>query len=149
MTDFSTEATKQYWIKNNTSNLLKVILLMESVDNWCKDTDPQIVQALNDLIQTLESTDQIDISDLEDNTNFYTILSNLKTGQAVRLLQHIDKLHPGTASRLLIYAEDVTKNQNDQYGIFLKRNIVFERLRLMSRIFSKKRFDLVLKSLEE
>jgi len=49
----------------------------------------------------------------------------------------------------LLRAEDTTKSDTDTAGIFLRRNIVFERLRLLGRVFGPDRFKLVLQALEE
>ena len=64
------------------------------------------------------------------------------------LLQAIDTVHPGSASRVLIHAEETSIGSYDPAGFFLKRNIVFERLRLLSRVFCQYRLKLVLRALE-
>ncbi len=55
-------------------------------------------------------------------------------------MQHIDGISPGSASKLLIYAEIASMGTNDIPGLFLNRNLVFERLQLLSRIFAPERF---------
>jgi intracellular multiplication protein IcmW len=50
---------------------------------------------------------------------------------------------------LLMYAEENNTPDNTMANLFLRRNIVFERLRLLARVFSEERFDLVLKVLEQ
>ena len=47
-----------------------------------------------------------------------------------------------------MYAEENNTPDNILAGLFLRRNIVFERLRLLSRVFSPDRFQLVLQALE-
>ena len=42
-----------------------------------------------------------------------------------------------------------TKSEKDIPGAFLKRNIIFERLRLLGRIFSPERIELIQNSLED
>ena len=54
----------------------------------------------------------------------------------------------GSASKVLIYAEETTTGSQDPAGIFLKRNIAFERLRLLARVFSTYRLQLVARALE-
>ena len=61
----------------------------------------------------------------------------------------LDMAYPGSASKVIMFAEDNTKSDSDIYGIFLRRNIVFERLRLLSRVFSEERIQLVTKALED
>jgi intracellular multiplication protein IcmW len=66
----------------------------------------------------------------------------------LRLLQAIDTVHPGSASRVLMHAEETNLGEQDPSGFFLKRNIIFERLRLLSRVFSENRLTLVLRALK-
>ena len=73
----------------------------------------------------------------------------LHVGRTLRIMQAIDQSHPGSASRLLMFAEEATKSDQDPSGLFLKRNIVFERLRLLGRVFSHERLSLVQKALEK
>ena len=56
-------------------------------------------------------------------------------------MQHIDGLLPGTASKLLVFAEVASNNPEDVPGFFLNRNLVFERLQLLGRIFARERFS--------
>jgi intracellular multiplication protein IcmW len=66
-------------------------------------------------------------------------------------MQFLDIVKPGTASKLLIYAEEHTKDKDqvDKYAdLFLKRNLAFERLQLLGRVFAPERINLVLKALE-
>jgi intracellular multiplication protein IcmW len=48
-----------------------------------------------------------------------------------------------------MYAEENNTPDNLLAGLFLRRNIVFERLRLLARVFTPQRFELVLKALEQ
>jgi intracellular multiplication protein IcmW len=61
----------------------------------------------------------------------------------------LDTAYPGAAAKVLMHAEEITKSEADIAGVFLRRNIVFERLRLLGRVFATDRFKLVLKTLEE
>jgi intracellular multiplication protein IcmW len=48
-----------------------------------------------------------------------------------------------------MHAEKTTQSDTDAAGIFLRRNIVFERLRLLNRVFSDQRAQLILNALED
>ena len=63
------------------------------------------------------------------------------------VLQSIDTAHPGGASKVLMYAEENSTSNQDIPGLFLRRNIVFERLRLLGRVFAEERVDIVMKAL--
>jgi intracellular multiplication protein IcmW len=47
-----------------------------------------------------------------------------------------------------MHAEEISQSPDDEAGLFLRRNIVFERLRLLARVFSQPRLALILKALE-
>lgn len=79
---------------------------------------------------------------------FIRLVGNIKAGRGLRLLQAIDTVHPGSASRILIHAEENSAGSFDPAGFFLKRNITFERLRLLARVFSEYRLKLVARALE-
>ena len=82
------------------------------------------------------------------------ILAYLRAGRAIRILQSIDSLKPGSAAKLLTFAEEQTniksgKPINQSAKLFLDRNLVFERMQLLSRIFSPQRITLILNALEK
>ena len=84
----------------------------------------------------------------QEEEKFIKILSAIKMGRALRILQCINAAYSGAASKLLIYAEEHTEDIPDAAKLFLRRNIVFERLRLLGRIFSKKRVEVLSRILE-
>jgi len=67
----------------------------------------------------------------------------------LRIMQCLDTAHPGAASKLLMFAEKSNASPTNNIGLFLRRNIVFERLRLLGRVFSEERFILVQNAIEE
>lgn len=148
MTDLSHEASSKYWYDFMDPSIYKVITFMESVEEWTLDGDPIVEQAIENLSKELDVLDKVDLNALAAQDAFIQIVSQIKTGRGLRLLQALDITHPGSASRVLIHAEETRISSTDPAGFFLKRNIVFERLRLLSRVFSKKRLQLVLRALE-
>lgn len=145
MPDFSPSATHKFWNEYNDRTIYRVVSFMEGVEDWARDGDPQVEAALAALGAQL---DLLGNQDLNEEDRMIQIAANLKTGRALRLLQALDAANPGAASKLLIHAEEVSQSEADLHGFFLKRNIVFERLRLLSRVFSSERFALVLRALE-
>lgn len=128
--------------------IYRVITFMESVEDWTLDGNPEFEDAMEQLGKELDDIEKIDMGLLAEEEKFIRIVGNIKSGRGLRLLQAIDTVHPGSASRILIHAEETSTGSNDPAGIFLKRNIVFERLRLLSRVFCQYRLKLVLRALE-
>lgn len=148
MPDLSHEAATQYWHEFIDPMIYRVITFMESVEDWTLDGDPRLEEAINQLGKELDDIEAIDMGLLGHETNFIRLVGNIKTGRGLRLLQAIDMVHPGSASKVLIHAEETSLSSSDPASFFLKRNIVFERLRLLSRVFSEYRLKLVARALE-
>ncbi len=148
MPDLSHEATSQYWKDYEDPMIYRVITFMEAVENWTPDGDVSLESAIKQLGDELDDIGKVDLGALGHEEGFIRLACNIKSGRALRLLQAIDTVHPGSASRLLIHAEETSEHTEDPAGIFLRRNIIFERLRLLGRVFSEDRFQLVLKALE-
>lgn len=148
MPDLSYAAAARYWFEYIDPMIYRVVTFMESVEEWTLDGNPDFEQAMTQLGQELDSLGLIDMEKLGQKDSFIRIVGNIKTGRGLRLLQSIDVAHPGSASKVLMYAEQNTLSSDDPAGFFLKRNIVFERLRLISRVFCEYRLKLVLRALE-
>ncbi|HAT5044209.1 TPA: phosphoesterase, partial [Legionella pneumophila] len=131
MPDLSHEASAKYWFEYLDPMIYRVITFMESVENWTLDGNPELEEAMKQLGQELDDIEKIDLGLLAEEDKFIRIVGNIKSGRGLRLLQAIDTVHPGSASRVLIHAEETSLSSSDPAGFFLKRNIVFERLRLL------------------
>lgn len=148
MPDLSHEASAKYWFDYIDPMIYKVITFMESVEDWTVDGNPEFEEAMNQLGKELDDIEKVDMGLLAEEDKFIRIVGNIKSGRGLRLLQAIDTVHPGSASRVLIHAEETSISSNDPAGFFLKRNIIFERLRLLGRVFCQYRLNLVLRALE-
>lgn len=148
MPDLSSQAVHQFWSQYEDSMIYRVITFMEGVETWPLDGEPTLEAAIDRLGKELDDIKNIDMSQLGQENQFIRLACNIKSGRALRLLQSLDIAHPGAASKLLIHAEETSERPDDLAGLFLRRNIVFERLRLLARVFSPQRFGLVLKALE-
>lgn len=148
MPDLSHEASAQYWFEYVDPMIYRVITFMESVEDWTSDGDPVLEEAINRLGREMDDLEKIDMGSLGHEDTFIRLAGNIKSGRGLRLLQAIDTVHPGSASRVLIHAEENSTGSHDPAGFFLKRNITFERLRLLGRVFSQYRLRLVARALE-
>jgi intracellular multiplication protein IcmW len=147
MLDLSAAATEKFWQDRQDPFLVKIIKTIEDIEDWTLDGDPDIEQCLNKLAQVLDNPRTP--FEITDEEVFINILISIKLNRALRIMQHIDYLTPGSSSKLLIFAEVASKGTHDALGLFLRRNLVFERLQLLSRIFAPERFDLISKSIEK
>jgi len=146
MPNLDIQASHEFWKNYDDPMIYRVISFMESVENWTLDGNPEIEEAMQSLGDQLEKLTRFELGKEEQ---FVVLCAHIKTSRILRLLQAIDSIDPGSASKVLMYAEENNNPDNILAGLFLRRNIVFERLRLLSRVFSPQRFELVLKALEQ
>src|SRR3990167_5427710 len=148
MPDLSHKASAAYWFEYSDPMIYRVITFMESVEDWTLDGEPDLEAALTELGNELDNIESLDMSKLGHEALFIRLAGNIKSGRGLRLLQAIDVAHPGSASKVLVHAEETSISETDPSGFFLKLNIVFERLRLLSRAFSETRLKLIERALE-
>lgn len=148
MPDLSTPSVNHFWKQYEDPMIYRVVSFMESVEKWTLDGNPELEAAIAELSMQLDDISKVNLDDLGQQDLFIRLADNIKTGRALRLLQSLDIAHPGSASKLLMYAEENSLSPDDPAGLFLRRNIVFERLRLLARVFAPARFALILKALE-
>lgn len=148
MPDLSHEASAKYWFDYQDPMIYRVITFMESVEDWTLDGNPELEEAIRQLGMELDEIEKVDMSSLGHEEAFIRLTANIKSSRGLRLLQAIDMVHPGSASRVLMQAEETSIGSFDPAGVFLKRNITFERLRLLGRVFSEPRLKLVARALE-
>lgn len=148
MPDLSPKGVHEFWNQYQDTLIYRVVSFLEGVEDWILDGNPELESAIDQLGQELDDISKVDLGKLGHEELYLDICNAISSGRALRLLQAIDTVHPGSASKLLIHAEEVSQSPDDPAGLFLRRNIVFERLRLLSRVFSKERMKLVVHALE-
>lgn len=141
-----TKSCHKFWIDYNDKDIYRAIAFMEGVEDWTLDGDSGVEAAIADIGKTLDKLGEID---LNEEQSFVEVVAHIKTGRGLRLLMALDSAYPGAAAKVLMHAEDEKNADNELCKMFLHRNMIFERLRLLSRIFSEERFKLVSKALEE
>ena len=139
------KSSHEFWKNYEDPMIYRVIAFMETVENWTLDGHPQLEAAMDRFGQALDNVQKFELGKAAE---FIQLGCHLRTSRVLRLLQAIDTIEPGSASKLLMYSEENSLNSTDPASLFLRRNIVFERLRLLGRVFSNERFSLVLKALE-
>ena len=148
MPDLSHEASAEYWSNYPDPTIYRVVCFLESVEDWTLDGDPALEDAIAHLGKELDDVSAIDFSSLGHEQTFVQLAAAIKSSRGRRLLQAIDTAQPGSASKVLMHAEQKANAGVDYANFFLKRNIIFERLRLLSRAFSKQRLDLINHAIE-
>ncbi|EKD73639.1 MAG: IcmW protein, partial [uncultured bacterium] len=127
MPSLDLKSSHEFWKNYEDPMIYRVIAFMESVEDWTLDGNPDLEQVLLALSDHLEQISKFELSKEEQ---LVTLCAHIKTSRILRILQAIDTIDPGSASKVLMYAEENNTPENILAGLFLRRNIVFERLRL-------------------
>lgn len=151
MPDLHLDAIHAFWDSYDRRTLYRIIVSLSKVESWALDQESDIEPAILELGNAIDMATSINLDSHKDK--LIRILANTHAERAMRILQALDIAKPGTASQLLMRAEETSENSNpskvDPYAkLFLRRNLVFERLQLLARVFSPQRISLILKSLE-
>jgi intracellular multiplication protein IcmW len=146
MPEINLKASHEFWKRYEDPMIYRVISFMEAKENWMADGDVTVEAALEKLGNSLDGITRFELlrEDLYVKVGCYLHISRV-----LRLLQAIDTTHPGAASRVLIYAEEKSRSNDEAASLFIRRNLVFERLRLLARVFSPQRLSLISKTLEK
>jgi intracellular multiplication protein IcmW len=145
MPNLDLQASHEFWKNYEDPMIFRVISFMETAEGFTLDGNPALEQSMTQLGETLNKLTRFELGK-EDQ--FIDLCCHLKTSRILRLLQALDTIDPGSASKLLMFAEEHNSPENPMAGLFLRRNIIFERLRLLARVFAPERFETVLKALE-
>ena len=146
LTDISLESAHDFWKSFQDATVYRVIVLLESVEKKYHDGDPsyeKLMSQLGDAIGSMRPGD-----DIKNRQSMLDVLACTKTSRYLRILQGLDEVTPGAASRVIAAAEQ-SKKDNVNAQRFLRRNIIFERFRLMPRVLSNERLELIVSALGE
>lgn len=144
MPDLSVKGIEKFWHEHDNLEIYKIISIMESVENWSNTENAELDEALGVLGQVL---DNIGYVDLKEENIFIQIANNLKIGHMLRVIQTLDIAHPGAVAKLFLFAKENSESAEDACGLFMRRNIVFERLRALARVFAEDRLNHILQVL--
>lgn len=143
MPDLSKETVHAFWHEYDATILYKIVCSFEESETWVVYNE-ETQQIITDLGDVLEKTS--DFSFLKEET-LVKLLTVIKFSQALRIMQYLETKSGGMIARLLMWADEKERNNQADHHIktFLRRNLIFERLQLLARVFSKERVDLLAK----
>jgi intracellular multiplication protein IcmW len=145
MPDLSLESVHAFWHEYDSKILYRIVCSLEQTETWVT-TNPTIDNLVHDLGDILDSSTSVEYLSQE---TMITLLTSIKFTQSLRIMHAIETKTPGFVSGLLVWAQEQSQApENSPCKIFLKRNVIFERLQLLSRIFSQERTNLITKAQE-
>lgn len=144
MADLTRKGSHEFWSNFMDPKVYRAIVFMESAEHWTLDKDPLVDEVITNLGKKLGQLENVEI---DDHASVVKLIAYIKTSRNLRFLQALDHVMPGTASKVIGYAEE---NQlKDKFcRVFIDRNILFERFRILSRVFQEDRIENIKKALE-
>ncbi|MEC8882101.1 MAG: type IVB secretion system protein IcmW [Pseudomonadota bacterium] len=146
MADISLSGAHDYWKNFQDDTVYRVIVLLESVERNYYDGNEAYEKAMSGLEDALSMMRNGD--DLTDRQAMLDVLAYTKTSRYLRILQALDEVTPGAASRVIAEAEKSGRD-NQSAQLFLQRNIIFERFRLLPRVLASDRLEMIVSALGE
>ena len=144
MVDVTLKEAHEYWSQFPDPSVYKVIVFLESCEQSFYDGD----QAYEDAMDKLgDALDLMSTESVEDLSAVLGVLAYTRTSRYLRLLQGMDGVSPGAASKV-IQAAERSKTDDKDGQLFLKRNVLFERYRLLQRVLSDERLKELSEALE-
>ncbi len=144
--DISLSGAHDYWKNFQDDTVYRVIVLLESVERNYYDGNEAYEKAMSGLEDALSMMRNGD--DLTDRQAMLDVLAYTKTSRYLRILQALDEVTPGAASRVIAEAEKSGRD-NQSAQLFLQRNIIFERFRLLPRVLASDRLEMIVSALGE
>lgn len=144
MADLTRKGSHEFWSKFLDPKVYRAIVLMETNESWTIDSDPEVDLAVTELGKQLGRLENVEIDNFSD---IIALIAYIKTSRNLRFLQALDHVMPGTASKTIGYAEE-NQLKDPNCRVFIERNILFERFRILSRVFQIDRIENIKKALE-
>jgi len=144
MPDLSLASVYSFWYEYDPKILYRIVCSIESSEPWIPDSE-ELQDKISDLGDLLDNSLNLDIISPE---TIITLLTSIKFSQALKIMQTLETQKSGYIAKLLGWAESETSGPSSAAKIFLRRNVIFERIQLCARIFSPDRLSLLKKCQE-
>lgn len=144
MPDLSHESSIEFWNGFMNGSISHIIKFIEHTESWVDKESPNVVESLSKLGSFFDTATESSTLSAEE---LVKICAGLHLSQKLRIMQLSDSVSPGLATKMIKAAED-NASKDDLNKIFLQRNLIFERMRIISRLLSPHRIQLVQKIYE-
>src|SRR3990167_11325731 len=92
-------SSHEFWKNYDDQSIYRVIAFMETAEDWTFDGESTLEAAIEKLGVALDNVSKFELGKEEQ---FVTFCTHIKTSRILRLLQIIDTIDPGSASKLQI-----------------------------------------------
>ncbi|ODN43845.1 type IVB secretion system protein IcmW [Piscirickettsia litoralis] len=143
MVDFS-ERVAEYWKAYKNSNINHALINFEFIEQEIYQVDANDQSKMIELLSFIEEQEKIVI----DQEVLLRLMSALPAAYMFYLLHQLNRKDAEYVAGLIDKAND-HKDKEDIYKNFYDRNMLFEKLQIVSRIFSSDRVNKLISVLSE
>lgn len=142
MANFSHEQAHRFWSSYEDGAIYKAIMLMDATESWTHDGNEELEHIMRSIGEALKTA-----SEVQSQKQLVKLYAAIKISRVLFMLQFLDNSNPGSASRLLEYT-DQHKKKDKWCDLFTRRNLIFERTRILQRLCSSDRLQFIQSALE-
>lgn len=145
----SSDDVKRRWGMEDL-RLATTLMVMDSVESWTFDDNPDIEAKIKSLCDNLEAKGNEKLIGAASH-DFLLLLAYMSTTRALHILSVMDSKFSGSGLRLVQKAVELT-NRDPEFtegSLMVERLETLRRIRSLNRIFAPARLRLVMKVLEE
>ena len=139
MTDLSHKSSVAFWQDFMGGSVYPIIEFIEGNELFGEENNANLANEIEQLGAFFATATTLPDGQEE---SIIKIASPLYLSQKLRIMQLADTLSPGYATKMIKKAEERSL-EDKSCEIFLKRNLLFERMRIISRVFTEERIQLV------
>jgi hypothetical protein len=138
--DLRKPVVTSYWQKKDP-RLARILLWMESVEDWMLDEHPDVARALRDMSLSMPNIKSSFLADTAEE--WLTVLAYMSSARSLRMVEWIDHARSAKSGALDLVQTARAIPHHDHAQLLIDRLQTLRTLDLLSKIFSPKRLDTV------
>ena len=136
MPSFELDSTRSFWEQYMNGQVADIIKYMELFESGSTQSDENVQPLLKEFEEKLDQASSVEGLALSDLIH---IAASMHMSQKLRLMQVVDSISPGVATKMISVAES---NQDQPASAkFLERNKKFERIRILKEVYHPSRLN--------
>ena len=140
------DGAHKYWARIDPA-ITQVFSIMDEQDTWSIEDHERVREMLDKVIRRMQSSNKVASYCLENPKQALEVMAWMKSSSAMMLLHYSNEDRKEVTSRFLNACQAILASNPDDDDLFraatlaVDRFLVFERLALLKRLFSKERTD--------
>ncbi|OAJ35141.1 type IVB secretion system protein IcmW [Piscirickettsia salmonis] len=131
-----------YWKSYGNSNINHALINFEHIeeDEYFIDEDQE-----EKILELLEFASENNLKEIDSNL-FFSLLNSLPAAYMFYVIHELNNSNSEYVSALI---SEASKKKDDDRRFFYDRNVLFEKMQILSRVFSSDRVNKMIRALSE